>query len=85
MEDAFRVRVFDGAGDDRDEPGGWESDHYAPFIERSEDFVAQLHSMLRDAADPARLAELAQRNAAHCAQRFDLGAAQACFNAMLRG
>jgi hypothetical protein len=41
--------------------------------------------MLRDAADPARLATLARRNAEHCARRFDPQQARAGFNAMLKG
>lgn len=68
-----------------DEPGGWLGDDYAPFVARSEDFVAQLHGMLRDAADPARLATLAIRNAQHAARRFDPRQSQAGFNAMLKG
>lgn len=69
----------------REEPGGWLSDDYAPFVARSEDFVGQLHSMLRDAADPSRLAARARRHAEHCAGRFDPRASHARFNAMLKG
>jgi glycosyltransferase involved in cell wall biosynthesis len=69
----------------RDEPGGWQSDDYAPFVARSEEFVEQLHGMLRDAADPARLAAAALHNAAHCARQFGLRASQDRFNAMLKG
>ena len=68
-----------------DEPGGWLGDDYAPFVARSEHFVEQLHGMLRDAADPARLATLAQRNAEHGARRFDPRHSHARFNAMLKG
>lgn len=68
-----------------DEPGGWLGDDYEPFVARSEDFVDQLHGMLRDAADPARLATLARRNAEHCARRFDPQQARAGFDAMLKG
>jgi glycosyltransferase involved in cell wall biosynthesis/SAM-dependent methyltransferase len=67
----------------RDEPGGWISDRYAPFIDRNEPLVRQIHDILRTRTDLAELHEHARRNAAHCAAHFTPAASHAAFNRML--
>ena len=67
----------------RDEASGWCSDHYAPFIERSESFVQQIHDQVLEHAELPHLRELALLNLAHCRRHFSIEASQAAFNCML--
>jgi len=67
----------------RDEPAGWVSDRYAPFIDRCEALVQQIHGALRDHGDAASLHGWARRNAAHCRERFAPADSHAAFNRML--
>jgi glycosyltransferase involved in cell wall biosynthesis len=68
----------------RDEPTGWISDRYAPFVDRCESLVRQLHDLLLTHADLATLHDCALRNAAHCRTHFAPAASHAAFNRMLQ-
>lgn len=67
----------------REEPGGWISDQYAPFLKPSADFTAQIHAALLQAADRSRLGAMARANLAYCRAHHDLQRSQAQFTAML--
>jgi len=69
----------------RDEPAGWVSDNYAPFVADSEAMVRQIHDTLLERADWSHLRDLAARNLAHCQRHFGLAASQAAFNRLLPG
>ena len=67
----------------RDEPSGWISDRYAPFLARSESFVQQIHDQVLESRGLPTLREMAQRNLAHCRRHFSLVDSQAAFNRLL--
>jgi hypothetical protein len=67
----------------RDEPQGWISDRYAPFVDRHEPLVRQIHDLLLTRTDFAELRAHAERNAAHCVAHFTPAASHAAFNRML--
>jgi glycosyltransferase involved in cell wall biosynthesis len=67
----------------RQEPAGWVSDDYTPFIADSEAFVQQIHDRVLEHARPADLRTLALRNLEHCRTHFSLQASQAVFNRLL--
>jgi hypothetical protein len=69
----------------RDEPSGWISDQYTPFIARSESFVQQIHDQVLEHAGLTELRELARRNLEHCRLHFSLADSQAAFNQLLPG
>ena len=64
----------------RDEPAGWISDHYAPFVAGSEEFVRQIHDQVLEHAGMARLRAMADANLAYCGVHHGLAASQAEFN-----
>jgi glycosyltransferase involved in cell wall biosynthesis len=67
----------------RDEPAGWVSDDYRPYLEAFEPLVRQIENTLVHHADPRRLRTRAERNMEHCRRRFSLTASQVAFNRML--
>ena len=67
----------------RDEPAGWISDRYAPFVDRCESLVQQVHDQLAAHTDLAGLRTFAERNAAHCRAHFTPAASHAAFNRLL--
>ena len=67
----------------RDEPAGWISDRYAPFVDRCESLVQQIHDQLAAHTDLAALRTFAERNAAHCRAHFTPAASHAAFNRLL--
>jgi hypothetical protein len=69
----------------RDEPEGWVSDRYEPFVRPSLSFSSQIYRAVAQCGEPARLRPLAQRNAEHCASRYDRAQAQAEFNRIVSG
>ena len=69
----------------RDEPAGWISDQYTPFVARSESFVQQIHDRLLEHAGMTGLYEMAKRNLEHARLNFSLASSQAAFNQLLPG
>lgn len=67
----------------RDEPAGWVSDLYAPFVSRSEYFVQQIYDAVLANTKMPGLRKLAAQNIEHCRLHFSPEAAQAEFNRML--
>lgn len=67
----------------RDEPSGWISDRYTPFLARSEEFVRQIHDGVLEHAGMAKLRSMAKRNLEHCRNHHSLADSQAAFNRLL--
>jgi glycosyltransferase involved in cell wall biosynthesis len=67
----------------RDEPAGWVSDDYRPYLDAFEPLARQIEHALVDHADPAHLRGFAERNLEHCRREFSLTASQEAFNRML--
>ena len=64
----------------RDEPSGWISDCYAPFVAGSEEFVRQIHDGVLEHAGMAKLRAMAETNLAYCGAHHGLAGSQAEFN-----
>lgn len=69
----------------RDEPEGWVSDRYEPYVSRSDGFARQIHDRIAECAQPDRLREMALRNLDHCRRRHAVPASHEAFNRMLQG
>lgn len=69
----------------RDEPGGWVSDLYEPYLAPSPGFAQQIHDRIAERAQPGVLREMALRNLEYCRRQHALPASRDGFNRMLRG
>lgn len=69
----------------RDEPEGWVSDRYEPYLAPSPGFAQQIHDRIAERAQPAALREMALRNLEHCRRRHAVPASHDAFNRMLQG
>lgn len=67
----------------REEPEGWISERYEPFVRPSLPLTQQVYRAIARSGAPARLRPLAERNIAHCTSRYDLARAQEEFNRMV--
>ena len=69
----------------RDEPEGWVSDRYEPYLAPSPGFAQQIHDRIAECARPDQLREMALRNLEHCRRRYAVPASHDAFNRMLQG
>lgn len=68
----------------REEPEGWISDYYPPYIEAMRALLPQVTRALQVAQDRRLLCQMAQRNLAHCRSRHDPAVSQRAFADCIR-
>lgn len=69
----------------RDEPEGWVSDRYEPYLAPSPGFAQQIHDRIVERAQPRALREMSLRNFEHCRRQHAVPASHNAFDRMLLG